>query len=221
MTTLGTSQFIPLLSCCLVLAGLQGQARGASLLGHEIPSYLEFSDRVYTVTQDRPSVLITVVRSGEFRQPVSVQYATADSTARAGLDYTTATGSLLIPAGVGIATFSVPILSDPLNQDTVTVLLNLSHASPNALITRSNAVLNIMSPASVPPAPALTVRPAGHGGIVISWPASTVGCVLEESLQASGGSWTTVNATVETVNGYCQVVQTVAGGQFFYRLRLP
>jgi hypothetical protein len=73
---------------CLLVALCANQVRAQSTGGspYGTPSYLEFSDPKYAVAGTEPAAVITVVRTGEFRQPVSVQYASGDGTARAGLE---------------------------------------------------------------------------------------------------------------------------------------
>lgn len=55
------------------------------------------------------SLLFTVTRTGDLSFPVNVPYATADDTARAGTDYTAATGSLHFEPNASTATISVPL----------------------------------------------------------------------------------------------------------------
>jgi hypothetical protein len=211
-----------ILCSTLALACLSVQTHAANLLGHEIPAYLEFSDPVYSVSEDQESAVITVVRTGEFREPVSVHYATGDGTAQAGRDYASTSGMLVIPAGVGIAEFSVPILSGPVLAGTQTVLLTLTQASPNAILTRAQAVLNVWRATEASAvAPALTVRPDGQGGIILSWPGPVASSMLEKSGRAAGGVWSVVSRPPEVVDGCCRVIEPASEDQFFYRLRVP
>jgi Calx-beta domain len=157
---------------------------------------------------------------GNLRLPSYDNYSTQDGTARAGQDYTATSGQFLIPAGVGLATFVVPIHVDGLSDGTETVLLTLSQPSPDAVITQTNAVLSIVDTASQPASPTLTIRPDGRGGIVISWPATVGACVLEKSDTAAGGSWVAVSGVPHIRNGVYQVTELASAGQFFYRLRV-
>ena len=195
-------------------------AQSLGLLGHDIPAYLEFSSPTYTVGEDHTNAVITVNRTGEFRIPVWVGYSTRDGTARAGQDYTATSGQLLIPAGVGFASFVVPIQADGVSDGTETVLLTLSQPSPGAVITQTNAVLSIVDTVNAPDSPSLTIRPDGQGGIVISWPSTVGACVLEKSDTATGGTWVAVSGSPQLEGRVWQVTELVSAGQFFYRLRV-
>ena len=60
---------------------------------------------------------------------VTVDYATGDGTATAGYDYTSATGTLTIPAGSSRATVEVRVLDDQIDDDEETLTLTLSNAA--------------------------------------------------------------------------------------------
>src|SRR5579859_3599128 len=60
------------------------------------------------------------------RQPSSVQYATTDGTAKAGIDYTPVTGTATIPAGQTQTYVDVPVMGDSLRRPDQTFYLKLS-----------------------------------------------------------------------------------------------
>ncbi|MCY4027251.1 MAG: fibronectin type III domain-containing protein, partial [Acidobacteria bacterium] len=60
---------------------------------------------------------------------VTVDYATADGTARAGEDYTTTSGTLAFGASETVKTISVSVLDDPYDEGEETLTLTLSNAS--------------------------------------------------------------------------------------------
>ena len=64
---------------------------------------------------------------------VTVAYATADVTARAGADYTQASGLLTFAAGTTERTIAVPILADQVAEDTETFTVTLSGAQDASL----------------------------------------------------------------------------------------
>ena len=70
---------------------------------------------------------------------VTVDYATADVTAVAGVDYTDTSGTLTIPAGQTSATIDVPILYDANATGSLTFDLNLTTPSDNALLDGGQA----------------------------------------------------------------------------------
>ncbi len=60
---------------------------------------------------------------------VTVDYATADGSAKAGEDYTATSGTLTFAAGETEKTVSVPVLDDALDEGSETFALRLSNAS--------------------------------------------------------------------------------------------
>ncbi|MCC8429963.1 cellulose binding domain-containing protein [Reyranella aquatilis] len=71
----------------------------------------------------------TVSLSQAATAPVTVQYGTADGTARAGSDYTAKSGTLTFAAGQTSKTISVNVSGDTLVETNETLTLNLSGAS--------------------------------------------------------------------------------------------
>jgi hypothetical protein len=92
---------------------------------------LQFSQSAYAVAENGGSATITVFRKGNAKrvnQSASVDYATSNGTAVAGVDYTATSGTLSFAPGETSKTFSVPVS----NKDTVdtgprTLSLRLSH----------------------------------------------------------------------------------------------
>ncbi|UTF61349.1 Ig-like domain-containing protein [Gilvimarinus sp. DA14] len=89
---------------------------------------------VFTVSLDRPST-----------ETVTVDYATADLAAVAGLDYESVSGTLTFNPGQTSATISVPIIDDDIvesNPNPELALINLSNAT-NAVLSDSQGTLRI------------------------------------------------------------------------------
>ncbi len=112
-----------------------------------------FAATNYSVVEGAGQATVTVELSGINAVPVTVNYATSDGTATAGLDYTATTGTLVFPAGGAATTvrtknFAVPILQDTLAEGTETVNLTLSAPTPvgvaRVVAARSTAVLSIL-----------------------------------------------------------------------------
>ena len=74
------------------------------------------------------TMTFTVSLSAVSGLPVSVNFATADGTATAGLDYTATSGVLNFAPGETTQTVTVPILNDTLFEQSETLSLNLSGA---------------------------------------------------------------------------------------------
>jgi hypothetical protein len=113
---------------------------------NDVAGQLYFSAAAYSASETKASVTITVKRAGGAASGVSVDYATSDGTALAGVDYTAASGTLTFAAGQTSATFSVPLFNNPAPEPDETV--NLTLANPGgggALGTPAAAVLTILA----------------------------------------------------------------------------
>lgn len=82
---------------------------------------------------DTREMVFTVTLSGEPDRSVSVDFATADDTARAGADYLSTRGTLTFAAGQRTRTISVRILGDMTLETDERFLLNLSNPLRGAL----------------------------------------------------------------------------------------
>jgi DNA-binding beta-propeller fold protein YncE len=82
--------------------------------------------------------LFNVSLSTTFAEPVAVNYATADSTAHAGTNYTATSGTLTLASGVTTQTIRVPILDSGSQTTPLTFIFNLSNPQA-ATLSRSQA----------------------------------------------------------------------------------
>ena len=76
------------------------------------------------------AVFLSSAQSGA----VTVNYATANGTATAGVDYTATSGTLTFAAGETVKAISIPILADTLDEDAETILVNISSASSGTIV---------------------------------------------------------------------------------------
>ena len=127
----------------------QGQANLSATLGVALDSTgnLYVSERdLNEVTRFAPNsqASFTVTLNSPSSNPVSVNYATANGTAVAGIDYSQTSGTLIFPAGVTSETVNVPITTVLTGGPTKTFALNLS--SPvNATISRGQGTGSILN----------------------------------------------------------------------------
>jgi len=82
----------------------------------------------------------TVTKTGSTTSSFSVNYATANGSAAAGSDYTSASGTLTFLASETTKTVSVATIDDTAVESAESVLLNLSGASGGATIADSQGV---------------------------------------------------------------------------------
>lgn len=106
---------------------------------------LEFSAFSYATGETEGSVLLTVVRTGDVEPAVTVDYATVDGTAIAGVKYTATSGTLAFPAGAPRQTISVPLLNDSLRGGFTKFNVRLSNPSGGAVLgLRAEAAVTIL-----------------------------------------------------------------------------
>lgn len=97
-------------------------------------STIQFSSATFSVGEGDGAVNLTVVRSGGLGFAVSARYDTVDQSAKAGSDYTGASGTVTFAPGQFSKTISLPILQDTLVEPTETFTVILSNPSVNATI---------------------------------------------------------------------------------------
>lgn len=107
---LGTRNFMVKLTSPAGGATLGSPSTQTVTINGAAAGVLKLSATSYTVAQNGGSLTVTVNRASGTLNAVSVLYGTADSTAKAGSDYTAKSGTLSWPAGDGAAkTFTIPI----------------------------------------------------------------------------------------------------------------
>ena len=92
---------------------------------------------------------LTVTLSAASSKDITVDYATADSTATSGTDYTADSGTITISAGATTATIAVGVLSDSMDEDDEVVHVELSNPT-NASIADFQGALTITDDDSTP-----------------------------------------------------------------------
>jgi Ca2+-binding RTX toxin-like protein len=85
-----------------------------------------FSQTIIEGLTTPQNVTYIVTLSSASNQTISVNYATANGTATAGLDYTATIGTLTFAPGVTSQVINIPILNDSLNEADETFTLTLS-----------------------------------------------------------------------------------------------
>ena len=135
------------------------------------------------------NAVFTVTSSSASSVPVTVQFATVDGSATAGVQYAATSGTLVFAPGETIKTVCVPIFSNPVPQPDLTFSLVLSNPTGGALL-QSSALCTIVTSA-LPPPENLTAIVSGIAGIDLSWNEPWFlpsGYILERSV--NGGEFT-------------------------------
>lgn len=95
---------------------------------------LNFAGATSSVLESAGSLLITVVRSQNLENAVSVSYETSAGTATANADFIPTTGTLTFPAQVTEQTIAVPIVNDVEGESLETFTVNLSNPTNGATL---------------------------------------------------------------------------------------
>jgi hypothetical protein len=197
------------------------------------PGTLQFSLAKYTVSEAGGAATIAVKRSGGDYGAVSVQYATADGSATAGQDYTTASGTLSWAAGdTADKTFTVPVLNDSQLEGPEVLQLTLSSPTGGATLgTLAQAQLAITDDeVASPNAPRITsaltasaevARPFTYRIVATKTPKSfealnlpagltvTATGIIRGTPTAAGTSYVTLKATNNFGTGIATLTLTV------------
>jgi hypothetical protein len=118
-------------------------------------NHLILSGGNFTIGEGGCNLQVTVFRGGnaEGVGPITVDYATSDGTAKAGLDYVTTSGTLSFPEGSFSRTITIPILDDQFMEGAEQFSISLTKPSGEVdLGTPSNATITIADndPATTP-----------------------------------------------------------------------
>jgi LmbE family N-acetylglucosaminyl deacetylase len=146
------------------------------------------------------NAVFTVSLSAASTQAISVNYATADSTATAPGDYTAVSATLVFDAGVTSQAISIPVASDLLDEPNEAFLLNLSGAV-NATIADPDGSATITDDDG---AAALSITDV----TVTEGNAGTANAVFTVSLSAASGHPISVNYA--TADGTASAVDYTA-----------
>jgi hypothetical protein len=105
-----------------------------TVVSTSLPGSLQFTATGYSAAESAGSVVLTVSRVGATpgvgNGAVSVNYATADGSAIAGLDYVSSSGNLFWAAGdTSNKTITVPLINDGVNENSEAFTVTLSGPS--------------------------------------------------------------------------------------------
>jgi uncharacterized delta-60 repeat protein/uncharacterized repeat protein (TIGR01451 family) len=112
-----------------------------TILNHNVG--IGFSSRVYSVSEGAGSVALSVVRLNGSNGLFSINYATTNGSATAGIDYSATAGTLNFANGETLKTISVPVIQGTTIKGDRTfnmLLSNLQPPSAGQLITPSTTV---------------------------------------------------------------------------------
>lgn len=183
---------------------LQGTRSVLELLitSDETEPTVQFGGFSYALLENGGAVPIQVTLSTPSDFPVTVDYATSNSTAVAGDDYNAASGTLSFAPGETAKTFSVTAFDDVLDETNETVTLklsNMTNAQPGNPVEVSLTLIDD----DVAPTLSFTT-----GSVTVS--EGGVTAVLNVELSAESGK--TINVPVSVSNGTAKSGQDFALG---------
>ena len=116
---------------------------------------VQLSGNAFSVGESEGQVVLTATLSAGAAQTATVAVATSDGSALAGSDYLTTTGTLTFTPGSSTVTFTVPILSDLLDENNETFTVSLSSPVNAAMGAPLSATVTIVDD-DLPPVVAFT-----------------------------------------------------------------
>lgn len=146
-----------------------------TLKSYDTPSYIEFAQARFEVSEGETNAVITVVRGGDFRRIAAVDFSTRAGTAVADEDFQAAGGRLVFQAGQSFREIRIPILQDDAVEGDETLIVELSNPGAYTEIVAPSAEVVIKDEA---PAPTLDIARA-EGEVVISWPQTAAAYQLQ------------------------------------------
>jgi uncharacterized delta-60 repeat protein len=178
-----------LITWAMVLNGLD------SGLAQQSPTTIQVCAPTFSVAEDAGSASITVLRTGETNGVMTVDYATSDGTAKAGTDYSAASGTLQFAAGETSKTINIAIIDDGLVEGDELLGVALSNATGGAALgTPNNAVLRIVDNELRPPLLDVHFNPEVSGTSSSSFVLQNDGKILwTASFSSYDGNPATVN----------------------------
>ena len=123
-----------------------------SITDDDVVPAVSFSTEIYSINETVGGAEITVNLNVSSGKTVSVNYASANGTAKAGSDYAAVSGTLLFLPGETAKTITVPIVNDSVDEDDKSFTLTLSNPVNAALGTLSGAIATLADDDSAPAA---------------------------------------------------------------------
>lgn len=141
----------------------------------ETPSYIEFAQARFEVSENETNAVVTLTRGGDYRRIASVDYATREGTAVADDDFQARGGRVVFQAGEMFKEIRVPIVADETAESDETFTVQLSAPGAYTEIVQASAEVVIKDAA---PEPVLEIARV-DGGFVVSWPNTGAEYVLQ------------------------------------------
>jgi hypothetical protein len=202
----------------LALLTVAALTHAAALASYETPSLVEFDSATYEVSEIATNLVVTLVRTGDFRQQASCDFVLEDGSAEAGADFAAAGGRVTFRAGEGFKKISIPITRDGQSEGREDFQILLSEPSANCLLVQQSATVTIIDAAISPPPARLAIRPGLNETLLVSWPLTAKDGTLQRSANPSSGAWEPVPTAPKQIGDEWTVAEPLDGPKYFYRL---
>ncbi len=126
---------------------------------------IDFSNTAYSGAEDGGVITVTVNLNRTSSQTVTVNYASSNGTATAGIDYTAVNGVLSFTPGQTSKTFTVLPIDDATVENNETVVLTLSNPSGATQGSNNPATLTITDNDSLCSGPNLSIPDNNPSGV--------------------------------------------------------
>jgi len=177
----------------------------------ETPSYVQFSAPRFEVSETETNAVITVVRSGDFRNNAAVSYKTVEGTAANNVDFEPSGGTIVFSAGQSFKTISIAVLHAGKPATDKTFKVALVQPSANTIIVSPAADVSIKQAG-----PALSIA-LGANGLSVVWPDAGAAYALEAQVN---GTWSAVTTAPALADGSWSVRIDPTQPVALFRLRL-
>lgn len=179
----------------------------------------QFSAASASISEDGGNIVLTIQRVNGSSGAAGISYATANGTATAGADYTSASGSLAFTDGQVSQTISIPILNDFYVEPGETFTVTLSKPTNDAFLGTTTTITVTITDQDVP---AVIVQPvrtaltseAGNTAQIKVYLASVPTADVTVALSSSNVAEGTVNTpsvTLTPANALAGQVVTITG----------
>jgi hypothetical protein len=121
-----------------------------TIIDQDMPPTAQFAASPVNVDESRAAATISVTLNTASGLPVTVEYATNNGTATAGVDYSAASGTLTFAPGEIAKSFQVAVANDIFDEPDETVNLSLSNPTNAGLGIPANALLTILDDDGTP-----------------------------------------------------------------------
>lgn len=203
----------------LLAASPTARSDGFRTFGYDTPSYIDFELTSYSVAENASTFSITLIRQGDFRRYSNVDFATSEDTASAGDDFKPAGGTIVFGPGETRKFIQITVLTDDLAEESESFNLELSNPDPNSIVFQTSVPISIEDVPPAPATPRLDITVASAARIQLAWDQTDTTYQLERCTTACEGAWEPVPDQPELVEGRFNVLQSVDGPHYFYRLR--